>query len=229
MHVLEQALAAKDRLVKQKDELKNQLLTHWASFEHLFQREAAENDAANKPVLYPVFKKLEMPSFLQRPPVVSSNDANAVDHYEEGEWFHVNQDLINQFASVTNDTQWIHTDPERAAKESPYRSTVAHGFLLLSLLPHLMPERDWAAILGSEPKLVINTGLEHVRFSSPLKANSDIRLVVKSISTTSLRRGFQVSQSIILEARNGKVVAEAVVLYRVVSHNTNLQPKEKSH
>jgi acyl dehydratase len=93
-----------------------------------------------------------------------------------GEWFTVDQDQINLFADATYDHQFIHVDPERAAKMSPYKTTIAHGFLTLSLLPHLgssIPRRDVEAYQGLA--MGINYGLDKVRFPSPVKVNSRVR------------------------------------------------------
>ncbi|HKE59588.1 MAG TPA: MaoC family dehydratase [Pyrinomonadaceae bacterium] len=87
------------------------------------------------------------------------------------EWFEVAQDRINAFAETTEDRQWIHTDPARAARESPYKETIAHGFLTLSLLSELMKR----AISVQGVRLGINYGLNRVRFISPVLAGSRIR------------------------------------------------------
>src|SRR5262245_16561760 len=87
------------------------------------------------------------------------------------EWFEVAQDRINAFAETTEDRQWIHTDPARAARESPYKETIAHGFLTLSLLSELMKR----AISVQGVRLGINYGLNRVRFISPVPAGSRIR------------------------------------------------------
>ena len=87
------------------------------------------------------------------------------------EWLEVTQDRINQFAEATADRQWIHTDPERAARESPFKETIAHGFLTLSLLSELMK----LAITVGGVRMGINYGLNRVRFVSPVPAGARIR------------------------------------------------------
>jgi acyl dehydratase len=93
-----------------------------------------------------------------------------------GEWLKVEQSRINTFADATLDHQFIHVDPEKAAQLSPYKVTIAHGYLTLSLIPHL-----GAAIPPAEPKafegilMGVNYGLDKVRFPSPVKVNSRIR------------------------------------------------------
>lgn len=88
------------------------------------------------------------------------------------EWFAVTQDHIQRFAEVIEDRQWIHVDPERAQRESPYRSTIAHGFLTLSLLSRFMKE---AIEIRSGLRMGVNYGFNRVRFPSPVRAGSKIR------------------------------------------------------
>ena len=95
------------------------------------------------------------------------------------DWFEITQERINQFADATGDHQWIHTDAERAQRESPYGTTIAHGFLTLSLVPQLVQE---AVQLGGL-RMAINYGLNRVRFPSAVLAGSRIRarIVLQSI------------------------------------------------
>ena len=92
-----------------------------------------------------------------------------------GEWFEVTQDRINAFADVTVDHQFIHVDPEQAAALSPWKVTIAHGFLTLSLRTHLSssipqpPERFDGILMG------VNYGFDKVRFVNPVKVGSKIR------------------------------------------------------
>jgi acyl dehydratase len=100
------------------------------------------------------------------------------------DWFTVTQNRIQQFAEATEDRQWIHVDPERARKESPYRATIAHGFLTLSLTSHFMKQ---AIQFRSGVRMAINYGLNRVRFPSAVRAESQIRarvtlVLVKEVS-----------------------------------------------
>jgi acyl dehydratase len=88
------------------------------------------------------------------------------------DWFTVGQDRIQQFAEATEDRQWIHLDRDRAQRESPYGSTIAHGFLTLSLLSHLA---RLAIEIRSGVSMTVNYGLNRVRFPSPVRADSKIR------------------------------------------------------
>ena len=88
------------------------------------------------------------------------------------EWFPVTQDRIQQFADVTEDRQWIHVDLERAQRESPYGTTIAHGFLTLSLLSYFMRQ---SLEIRSGVRMSVNYGLNRVRFPSPVCADSKVR------------------------------------------------------
>ena len=91
-----------------------------------------------------------------------------------GGWVEVTQQMIDKFAEATGDYQWIHVDVERAKRESPYKTTIAHGFLTLSLLAQLR-----AAALDMPPsRMGINYGLNKVRFTGPVPAGSRVRVVL---------------------------------------------------
>ena len=87
------------------------------------------------------------------------------------EWIEVSQERIDRFAEATEDRQWIHTDPERAARESPFKQTIAHGFLTLSLLSEL----GRTAMKVGGVRMGINYGLDRVRFISPVPVGSRVR------------------------------------------------------
>src|SRR5215813_4938704 len=88
------------------------------------------------------------------------------------DWFEVTQDHINLFADATGDHQWIHVDVERAKTESPYKATIAHGFLTLSLLSQLMSQ---TVKINLPIRMGVNYGLNKVRFPSAVHAGSKIR------------------------------------------------------
>jgi len=87
------------------------------------------------------------------------------------DWFPITQERIDHFAEATEDRQWIHTDPARAAKESAYGATIAHGFLTLSLLSYLSNQ----ALAVEGARMRINYGLNRVRFPSAVRAGSPVR------------------------------------------------------
>lgn len=89
------------------------------------------------------------------------------------DWFPVSHERIQQFAEVTEDRQWIHMDRERAQRESPYGTTIAHGFLILSLLSRF---KGQAIHIRGGFRMAINYGLNRVRFPAPVRAESNIRV-----------------------------------------------------
>lgn len=98
------------------------------------------------------------------------------------DWVEVTQDMIDKFADATGDHQWIHVDVERSKRESPYKTTIAHGFLTLSLIPVLR-----AACIDMPPsRMGINYGLNKVRFTGPVPAGSRVRAVLKLVKLDTL-------------------------------------------
>ena len=99
------------------------------------------------------------------------------------EWLTVDQERINMFADATLDHQWIHVDVERAKAESAYHSTIAHGYLTMSLIPHL-----WNQIIEvNNLEMQVNYGMEKMRFSQPVITGSRVRLVTKLHNIADLR------------------------------------------
>jgi acyl dehydratase len=92
-----------------------------------------------------------------------------------GEWFQVTQDQINAFADVTHDHQFIHVDPDMAAQLSPWKVTIAHGFLTLSMLTHLSGSIPQDTSRYAGVVMGVNYGFDRVRFVSPVKVDSRIR------------------------------------------------------
>ncbi len=99
------------------------------------------------------------------------------------EWFTISQERINKFAEATNDYQWIHVDVERAKKESPYKSTIAHGYLTLSLLPYL-----WEQIVEVRNiKMLVNYGMDKMRYGVPVLTSTRVQLIAKLENIQNLR------------------------------------------
>ena len=130
------------------------------------------------------------------------------------DWFEVSQERINQFAEATEDRQWIHTDPERAALESPFKVTIAHGFLTLSLLSEL--GKQTMSVGGV--RMGINYGLNRVRFVSPVPAGSRIRGRFTLSELEEIKGGTQATWNVTVERDGGDkpcCVAEWLVRYYV--------------
>ena len=92
-----------------------------------------------------------------------------------GNWYTITQEMITDFANATLDTQWIHVDEARAAKESPFKSTIAHGFMSVSMISKLLEEVFTIQSL----KMGLNYGLNKVRFPNAVPVNSQLRILSK--------------------------------------------------
>ena len=129
------------------------------------------------------------------------------------DWFEVTQSRINAFSDATEDHQWIHIDVERARAESPFHTTIAHGFLTLSLLPHLGAQ---AFRVEGDFKMGINYGLNRLRFVSPVPAGSRVRARFTLQSVEDVPGGNQITWSVTAEIEGGQkpaLVAEWLVRY----------------
>jgi acyl dehydratase len=111
-------------------------------------------------------------------------------------WREVTQAAVTQFADVTGDRQWIHVDPERARRESPYGATIAHGFLSLSLISALL--RDAVGSVGGA-RLTLNYGLNKVRFPAPVPSGSRVRGRCTLKAADPIEGGVQATWSVIVE------------------------------
>jgi acyl dehydratase len=124
------------------------------------------------------------------------------------DWTEVGQDRITQFAEATGDHQWIHLDAERAARESPYQSTIAHGFLSLSFLPALGRQ---VVRYGDAFRMTINYGLNRVRFPAAVRSATRIRGRFQLVSAEEFEGGVQLTWAVTVEAEGSAkpcVVAE---------------------
>lgn len=135
-----------------------------------------------------------------------------------GRWQRVDQERVDAFAEATGDHQWIHTDPVRAAA-GPYGTTVAHGYLTLALLPALL--RDLYRIEGV--RMVVNYGLNRVRFPAPLRTGDAVRVSAEILAVEPVAGGGQLVARVTVEPESGGrpcCVAETVTrLYRDVERS----------
>ena len=119
-------------------------------------------------------------------------DLQVGDELIQPDWTVVSQNAVNQFADATGDHQWIHIDVSRCEKESPFGTTIAHGFMTASMLP-----QAFSSVLGSSEKIasVINYGIDSLRFLEPVRVGSQIRFSFKVTERTIKSTGtlFQVS------------------------------------
>lgn len=128
------------------------------------------------------------------------------------EWLEITQERINLFADATDDHQWIHVDPERARRESPYGATIAHGFLTLSLLPKIVSD----AIQLTDLRMAVNYGLNRLRFPSAVRAGSSIRARVVLQSTRDVEDATDATFAVTIEIQDSEkpcCVAEWLARY----------------
>ncbi len=115
-------------------------------------------------------------------------------------YFQITQEQINRFAEATLDHQWIHTDPERAKVEGAFGNTIAHGYLTLSIVPYL-----WEQIVQvNNLKMMINYGIENLRFAQAVTVNSEVRLVAYLKNITNLRGTIKAEVEVTLEIKDQK-------------------------
>ena len=115
------------------------------------------------------------------------------------DWVDVTQDLVNRFADATGDHQWIHVDPARAAKESPYGGTIAHGYLTLSLYPQLRGLVNAEQPLFPGATSVINYGVNKLRFPNAVKVGSRIRARCTLVSVEEVKNSLQLVEQYAVE------------------------------
>ncbi|RJF98417.1 MaoC family dehydratase [Noviherbaspirillum saxi] len=125
------------------------------------------------------------------------------------EWFEISQERVRKFAEATGDFQWIHLDEERCRKESPFGTTIAHGFLTLSLLPMIME----SAISTPAARMGVNYGLNKVRFPAPVPSGSRLRgrMVLKEVED--IEGGMQSIWTVTIEREGGEkpvCIAESI-------------------
>ena len=128
------------------------------------------------------------------------------------DWFQISQERIDQFAAATGDAQWIHIDPVRAAAESPFKTTIAHGFLTLSLLSSLVR----GALTFTGLRMAINYGLNRVRFVSPVPSGARVRARIAPAAVADFGDNLQVTWAVTVEREGGEkpcCVAEWIVRY----------------
>jgi acyl dehydratase len=131
------------------------------------------------------------------------------------DWLTIDQERINLFAEATGDFQFIHVDPEKAA-QTPFGSTIAHGFLSLSLMPKLM---EGLLVAPEGLKMAVNYGLDSVRFIQPVKVNSKVRLKVTLTDVTEKKPGqwlLKATATLEIEGQDKPAyIAESLSLYFV--------------
>lgn len=226
MKVVDMIKHKTDSLAKHQFELKDLmspvLREYWADF----------INRANSQQIFPWLKDHQTPAVNEEvaptvvPEIEMSPEAEALylelsekidQEIHVGDWLSVDQDRINAFAQITEDMQWIHTDADRAATESPFKTTIAHGFLTLSLLSRLTDSVDEENPPFPTAKMTVNVGLNEVRFPYPVKAGNKIRARSKLLKVTPIKCGLEIEREIKVEIdgvrRPGCVVVSVIRLY----------------
>jgi acyl dehydratase len=122
----------------------------------------------------------------------------------------ITQDQINLFADATLDHQWIHVDTEKAKLESPYKTTIAHGYLNLSVLPYLWDQ----VVKVNNSKLTVNYGIEKLRFNQPVLVNSEVRVRASLKSLINLRGISKAEIQVSMEIKDNKKTAlDATIVF----------------
>jgi acyl dehydratase len=146
--------------------------------------------------------------------VLASLQARVGQQIHLSDWFDVTQERIDAFAEATGDHQWIHVDRERAVRESPWKTTIAHGYLTLSLYPLLRGLVDATQPLFPGVKQVINYGLDKLRFPNAVKSGSRVRAHCVLLKVEEVTGGLQMTEQYTVEI-DGEAkpacVAEAIM------------------
>ncbi|HTM49329.1 MAG TPA: MaoC family dehydratase [Bryobacteraceae bacterium] len=127
-----------------------------------------------------------------------------------GDWLEITQERIDLFADATSDHQWIHVDPERCRRESPFGTTIAHGYLTLSLIPYLSQQ---SFAIRQPFKMGINYGSNRVRFTSPVPSGSRIRNRMTLLEVSAVAGGWQARWQVTVEIEGSQkpaCVAEVI-------------------
>jgi acyl dehydratase len=115
------------------------------------------------------------------------------------DWLTITQQMVNEFATATRDHQWIHTDPQRAAAESPYRTTIVHGYFTLSLYPYLRGLVDETRPLFPGQRSIINYGINKLRFPNAVPVGSRIRARCKLVNAANVKNSLELTEEFSVE------------------------------
>ena len=137
------------------------------------------------------------------------------DSLAQPEWLTVTQDMINQFADATGDHQWIHLDSARCEKESPFKTTIAHGFLTASLMPKAFEE-----VIAPSERIasMINYGIDKLRFLEPVKSNDAVKYQFKLVDVSEKPQGklFKVEASCLLKSSGNPALVGGFLMLAVL-------------
>ncbi|MEC8206796.1 MAG: MaoC family dehydratase [Pseudomonadota bacterium] len=142
-------------------------------------------------------------------------DLKTDDVLSQPQWITVSQEMINQFAEATGDHQWIHLDEAKCEKESPFGTTIAHGFLSASLMP-----KAFAEVIAPSDKVrsIINYGIDKLRFLEPVKSGDAIKYQFKISEITEKPQGklFKVEGSCVLKSSGNPALVGSFLMLAVL-------------
>ena len=142
-------------------------------------------------------------------------DLSVGETLEQIGWLTVTQEIINQFAEATGDHQWIHLDAERCEKESPFKTTIAHGFLTASLMP-----KAFAEVISPSENIasMINYGIDKLRFLEPVKSNDAVKYQFKLVDVSDKPQGklFKVEASCLVKSTGNPALVGCFLMLAVL-------------
>lgn len=188
-----------DRIQQTRQDVSSQL--------HMFFKEPSNSNSQSR--LFLAYKEPTEAEILKAKLAWELGKENFV-----GEWLEISQNRIDEFANVTMDRQWIHTDPVRSEADSPFKGTVAHGFLTMSLIPYLTNTVNETQPVYPTARMCINYGMDKVRFQYPVKVGAKVRARSKLVRITSIKQGLEVVREVKVEIEN--VRRPAVILESIV-------------
>ncbi len=131
--------------------------------------------------------------------VLADLTAQIGQEIQVGDWLTITQAMVDQFAAVTRDQQWIHVDPVRAQAESPFGATVAHGYFTLALIPYLTDSDQAQAERYPDKKLGVNYGLNKARFPHPVLVGARIRARTTLLRVEEIQNALQIVNQVTIE------------------------------
>lgn len=137
-----------------------------------------------------------MPTVFEQPTDLLDAEGTDLGHTD---WLEVDQARVDRFAAATGDDQWIHVDPERAAAESPYGGTIAHGYLTMALSNYFLPQ----LLEVRNVSMGVNYGVDKVRFPAPVPVGSRVRANAVITDVTEVKDTIQTTITITMEVEHG--------------------------
>ncbi|MFT5085245.1 MAG: acyl dehydratase [Lentisphaeria bacterium] len=218
MSVVDFLKEKRQRIQLNQQEFKDKFEPQWREFSDIISQKI--DNTLNNPWVtkFYSFTERDRPTLFNVSPEVETlfriMNATVGEVTHVGQWFDIDQERINRFAEVTEDRQWIHIDTERAKRESPFHTTVAHGFLTLALLPVLTESVSPEKSLYPGARMVVNCGLNRVLFPYPVKPGAQVRATTKLIRVVPHKKNIEIVNEVSVAIKNSPrlaCVAETVL------------------